>query len=97
MWQPPKPTERPGWKYLHSWVVTVDHKKLGIMYMLYALIFLVVAGIEALMIRMQLFFPAQSFRQSPRLLIACSRCTEPRWCSWWPCRCCLDSATTLCR
>jgi cytochrome c oxidase subunit 1 len=42
---------------LHSWVVTVDHKKLGLMYIMYALAFLVVAGIEALLIRAQLFFP----------------------------------------
>ena len=30
---------------LHSWVVTVDHKKLGILYVLYALGFFVVAGV----------------------------------------------------
>jgi hypothetical protein len=27
---------------LHDWVTTVDHKKLGILYILYALIFLVI-------------------------------------------------------
>ena len=42
---------------LHSWVITVDHKKLGILYILYALGFMVIAGVEALMIRAQLFFP----------------------------------------
>ena len=46
---------------LHSWVITVDHKKLGILYMLYALIFLVVGGIEAMIIRIQLFFPDNHF------------------------------------
>jgi cytochrome c oxidase subunit I len=46
---------------LHSWVVTVDHKKLGIMYVLYALLFLVVGGIEAMTIRIQLFFPDNHF------------------------------------
>src|SRR5215472_97789 len=46
---------------IHSWIVTVDHKKLGILYICYALIFLVVAGIEALLIRMQLFFPHNNF------------------------------------
>ena len=30
---------------LHGWVTTVDHKKLGILYILYALFFLVVGGI----------------------------------------------------
>jgi cytochrome c oxidase subunit 1 len=48
-------------EHLHSWVVTVDHKKLGVMYVLYALLFLVVGGIEALIIRIQLFVPANHF------------------------------------
>jgi cytochrome c oxidase subunit 1 len=42
---------------VHDWVVTVDHKKIGIMYICYALIFLLVAGVEALLMRAQLFFP----------------------------------------
>src|SRR6267154_3032854 len=43
--------------YLHEWIVTVDHKKLGIMYILYALFFLVVGGVEAMLIRLQLAVP----------------------------------------
>src|ERR1700743_581682 len=43
--------------FLHEWVVTVDHKKLGIMYILYALFFLVVGGVEAMLIRLQLAVP----------------------------------------
>jgi cytochrome c oxidase subunit I len=46
---------------VHSWVVTVDHKKLGILYISYALIFLVVAGVEALLIRIQLSIPHNTF------------------------------------
>src|ERR1700722_16506730 len=46
---------------LHSWVVTVDHKKLGVMYVLYAMLFLVIGGIEAIIIRIQLFFPDNHF------------------------------------
>ena len=42
---------------LHDWVTTVDHKKIGILYIVMAVGFLVVAGIEALLIRWQLFFP----------------------------------------
>src|SRR6266481_4935971 len=41
-------------EYLHGWVVTVDHKKLGLMYIIYALLFLVVGGVEAMLIRLQL-------------------------------------------
>src|SRR5258708_12294877 len=42
---------------LHRWVVTVDHKRLGILYILYSTFFLLVAGAEALMIRIQLTYP----------------------------------------
>lgn len=44
-----------GWlELLHDWVITVDHKKLGIMYIGYALVFLLVGGLEAMLIRVQL-------------------------------------------
>jgi cytochrome c oxidase subunit 1 len=42
---------------LQGWVVTVDHKRLGILYILYSTFFLLVAGAEALMIRLQLACP----------------------------------------
>src|ERR1700676_2001129 len=45
----------------HGWVVTVDHKKLGILYSLYALVFLVIGGIEATIIRIQLIVPHNHF------------------------------------
>ena len=53
---------RPIGDRLHDWVVTVDHKKLGILYILYALMFLVIGGIEATIMRIQL---PKSFRFSP--------------------------------
>jgi len=40
-----------------SWFTTVDHKKIGIMYGAIALLFFVIAGIEALLIRLQLAGP----------------------------------------
>jgi cytochrome c oxidase subunit I len=46
---------------LHDWVVTVDHKKLGILYILYALVFLLVGGIEATIVRVQLMVPNNHF------------------------------------
>src|SRR6266404_5355265 len=42
---------------LHEAVVTVDHKKLGLMYIGTALIFFLLAGLMVLMIRMQLAVP----------------------------------------
>src|SRR6202167_6038413 len=52
---------RPIGERLHDWVVTVDHKKLGILYILYALFFLVVGGIEATIMRIQLIVPHNHF------------------------------------
>jgi cytochrome c oxidase subunit 1 len=46
---------------LHEWVTTVDHKRLGIMYLGYALVFLVIGGIEAGIMRIQLIRPHNDF------------------------------------
>src|SRR5262245_24976477 len=46
---------------LHEWVTTVDHKRIGLLYILFALVFLVIAGVEALVIRIQLMFPHNEF------------------------------------
>ena len=46
---------------IHSWIVTVDHKKLGIMYIVYALLFLVVAGSQAMIMRIQLMRANMTF------------------------------------
>ena len=48
---------RPIGERLHDWVVTVDHKKLGILYILYGLVFLVIGGVEATIMRIQLIVP----------------------------------------
>ena len=40
-----------------SWVATVDHKKIGIMYMVMAFTFFIMAGVLALFIRLQLAAP----------------------------------------
>ena len=58
------PSSQPRMHYLevvHDWIVTVDHKKIGLMYIGYALIFLLAAGVEALAIRVQLALPHNSF------------------------------------
>lgn len=52
-----RPKGDTGWK---SWLFTVDHKRIGILYGASALIFLVFGGIEALLIRLQLAAPAGS-------------------------------------
>ena len=49
-----RPKPKPGWQ---SWFFTVDHKKIGTMYGAAALFFLVIGGLEALLIRAQLWAP----------------------------------------
>jgi cytochrome c oxidase subunit I len=51
------PSAPPWTAVLHDWVTTVDHKKIGIMYVLLAVVFLLVGGLEALLIRWQLWKP----------------------------------------
>src|SRR4051812_46697220 len=54
--------EAPTWgEMLHEWVTTVDHKRIGIMYIVSALLFLGLGGIEALIIRIQLMYPHNDF------------------------------------
>jgi cytochrome c oxidase subunit 1 len=53
---------RPPWSAIaHDWVSTVDHKKIGILYILMAIVFLVIAGLQAVMMRWQLMFPRSKF------------------------------------
>ncbi|HEX3394028.1 MAG TPA: cytochrome c oxidase subunit I [Acidimicrobiales bacterium] len=48
-------------KGIWSWVTTVDHKKIGIMYGVTAFVFFLLGGIEALMLRIQLGSPNNTF------------------------------------
>jgi cytochrome c oxidase subunit 1 len=52
---------RPPLSVVYEWITTVDHKKIGLMYIGYALIFLLVAGVEALLMRIQLAVPNNHF------------------------------------
>ncbi|WP_198661566.1 cytochrome c oxidase subunit I [Exiguobacterium flavidum] len=44
-----------------DWLTTVDHKKIGVLYIFSGLFFLLVGGVEALMIRYQLIKPMNDF------------------------------------
>ena len=62
-----KPEENPKHHYLNaekglwSWLTTVDHKKIGLMYLASIALFFLVGGILALVIRAELLTPARSF------------------------------------
>ncbi|MDZ7705982.1 MAG: cbb3-type cytochrome c oxidase subunit I, partial [Trueperaceae bacterium] len=59
--------QRPNAKTgLVSWLTTIDHKRIGIMYFVAGFIFFVVGGLEALVIRAQLAAPNQTL-VSPEL------------------------------
>ena len=62
MFVPPSETmTRPLFDRVHEWIVTVDHKKLGLMYIGYGILFLVIAGLEATAMRIQLAVPNNHF------------------------------------
>ncbi len=51
---------------LWSWITTVDHKRIGVMYFVSSLFFLFVGGFEALVIRAQLWHPEQALISAER-------------------------------
>src|ERR1700719_2705441 len=61
MWPQSETATHPFVDTLHEWVTTVDHKRLGILYIVYAFVFLVIGGIEATVIRIQLIRPHNNF------------------------------------
>jgi cytochrome c oxidase subunit I len=52
------PVPRRGWT---TWLTTTDHKKIGILYLCTVLVFFVLGGIEALLLRIQLGTPENTF------------------------------------
>ena len=56
-WAGTRIAPRPFVDKLHEWVTTVDHKRIGILYVAYGLTFLMVGGIEATVMRLQLIRP----------------------------------------
>jgi cytochrome c oxidase subunit I len=50
--------DRGGWT---SWLTTTDHKKIGILYLWTVLVFFILGGVEALLIRTQLAIPENTF------------------------------------
>jgi cytochrome c oxidase subunit I len=57
-WLLTRPTAKTG---IVSWLTTVDHKKIGMLYGISALFFFLVGGVEALLIRLQLAVPNNTF------------------------------------
>src|SRR5664279_5815400 len=51
----------PPLNVVYEWLTTVDHKKIGLMYIGYALVFLLIAGVEAMLMRIQLAMPNNHF------------------------------------
>jgi cytochrome c oxidase subunit I len=58
-----RPVQSEGWT---SWLFTVDHKKLGIMYGVTAMVFFIIGGLEAMLIRAQLAGPEGTILSADR-------------------------------
>ncbi|MCG6197300.1 cbb3-type cytochrome c oxidase subunit I, partial [Anoxybacillus sp. LAT_38] len=52
-----------GWLW-REWLTTVDHKKIGIMYLICSLLMLFRGGVDALLMRLQLALPNVEFLHS---------------------------------
>ena len=53
------PSEAPSESVFWSWLTTVDHKRIGILYGVTAFSFFLIGGLEALLIRAQIMRPGQ--------------------------------------
>ena len=49
-----------------GWMTTVDHKRIGKLYLFTSMLFFIIGGIEALLIRVQLAFPEATFLSAQR-------------------------------
>lgn len=54
----PRETVRSAWL---EWISTVDHKRIGILYLCATLFFFLIGGVEALLMRVQLAWPGNTF------------------------------------
>src|SRR5215204_1148393 len=57
----PHAPQAPTRSVIWDWMTTVDHKKIGILYGVTALFFMLVGGLEAMLIRIQLAKPDNAF------------------------------------
>src|SRR5271169_457972 len=47
-------------KGIWSWIYTLDHKRIGILYLVSVITFFIVAGLAALLVRLELFAPGRT-------------------------------------
>src|SRR6516165_8308929 len=57
----PLSAEKTALGTIYEWIGTADHKKIGLMYIVYSLLFLVIMGIEAILMRIQLAHANSTF------------------------------------
>ena len=95
-WPTAQTLTRPFTDRVHDWVTTVDHKRLGVMYIVYALFFLVIGGMEATIMRIQLIRPHNDF-VSPQVFNRMFTMHGTTMIFLWPCLSCWASRITWCR
>lgn len=65
-----------------SWVFTLDHKRIGVMYLWSVLGSFLLGGIFALLVRTELLTPARRSPRAPTPTTSGSPSTGRSWCSW---------------
>ena len=68
--------------FIRKYVFSIDHKIIGIQYLITGFVFFMLAGLLAEMIRTQLLQRKRRLRQPRRRTTKSTRCTARRWCGW---------------
>ena len=72
-------------KGLMSWLVTVDHKRIGMMYLASILLFFITGGTFAFLFRLELWSPLKDFLTPDQYNQFFTPSRGDQWCSWWWC------------
>ena len=73
----------PGlWNVIKSWALTVDHKRIGWMYMVTVIAFFMVGGVLALGLPSGADVPRRQVHVGRHSTTSSSRCTARSWSSW---------------
>ena len=60
---------------IKSWLLTTDHKRIALLYLISITVFFFIGGFFAMLIRLQLLTPAERTGTTRTPITGCSRCT----------------------
>ena len=66
---------------VRSWLLTTDHKRIALLYLVSITLMFFLGGVFAALIRLELATPEGRPGRRPTPTTSCSRCTASSWCS----------------